>query len=947
LRAEVVPVGRRTDIRLLLAAIASSLLIGLVSAPTAGAVPIVTYKCTPAPQDCSGWHRTDVAIDWTVLPSDATVIGCQDKTYTADTTGTNELCSADDGTASVTVQLKIKVDETPPEATAGTPSRAADKNGWYNSAVGITFTGTDATSLIDSCTATTYSGPDSGAASISGTCRDKAGNVSAPFPYGLKYDETSPSVTGAVPERSANSSGWFNRAVAFDVQGSDGTSGIASCPPRTYAGPDSAAASFTGTCTDAAGNSASRQFALKYDSTAPAASGAQPARGPDSNGWYRSPVQIQFSGGDQLSGIRSCSAITYSGPDSGNASASGTCTDDAGNVSSPLGFSLSYDSTKPAVTAGQAARSPDSNGWYNHAVGVSFSGSDQTSGVQACTATVYGGPDDGTAAVPGTCTDRAGNASSALGFGLKYDANGPAVTGASPDRVADSNGWYNHAVAFNFAATDDTSGVSDCTPVTYDAPDSASAGVTGRCRDRAGNTSSRGFALKYDATNPTATGATPARSPNANGWYRSSVGVTFDGTDATAGIDSCTATSYDGPDSGAASLSGTCRDKAGNVSAPRAFGLKYDETAPRISAATPDHDPNGDGWYNRSVTVGFSGSDVTSGLDGCSSKSYAGPDSATASVSGTCTDRAGNSSAALSFPLRYDETKPVVTGAQPDRAPAADGWFLDPVRFDFTGTDETAGIDACPSVTYSGPDGPSSDVVGECRDRAGNSAQRSFALKFDGNPPGISGLKAVPGDRLLDLSWHTTADVSSVSVARTPGVGTQAPSVVFGGPGTAFRDERVENGVRYTYQVTVEDAAGNSATAQVTGTPVAPPAPDVVGTPAAPSPPAAPRRSGGLLAPLPGAIFKPGESPLFRWIAVRRARYYNFQLFFDGRKALTAWPMRPRYRPPGQWKFHGRSYRLKPGRYRWMVWPGYGPRAKADYGKAIGRSTFIVSARHD
>jgi hypothetical protein len=186
----VVPVGRRTKIRLLAAAVASSLLIALASAPSAGAVPIVTYKCTPAPQDCSGWHRTDVSIDWTVLPTDATVTGCQDKTYTADTAGTNELCSADDGTATVTVQLKMKVDQTPPDTTAGTPARAAGTNGWYTSPVGITFSGVDQTSGIDTCTSLTYSGPDSGAANVSGTCRDKAGNVSTPFPYGLKYDET-------------------------------------------------------------------------------------------------------------------------------------------------------------------------------------------------------------------------------------------------------------------------------------------------------------------------------------------------------------------------------------------------------------------------------------------------------------------------------------------------------------------------------------------------------------------------------------------------------------------------------------------------------------------------------------------------------------------------------------------------------------------------------------
>src|SRR4051812_28363307 len=148
--------GQRTRHGLLLAAaLGLLLLIGLLSAPRADAVPIVTYKCTPAPQDCSGWYRSNVSIDWTVLPSDAAITGCQDKTYTADTPGTNELCAADDGVASVTVQLKIRVDRTAPEATAGTPSRAAGANGWYSAPVGVTFTGADQTSGIASCSAIT------------------------------------------------------------------------------------------------------------------------------------------------------------------------------------------------------------------------------------------------------------------------------------------------------------------------------------------------------------------------------------------------------------------------------------------------------------------------------------------------------------------------------------------------------------------------------------------------------------------------------------------------------------------------------------------------------------------------------------------------------------------------------------------------------------------------
>jgi hypothetical protein len=348
---------------------------------------------------------------------------------------------------------------------------------------------------------------------LSGTCRDKAGNVSAPFPYGLKYDETNPSVTGATPERPANAAGWFNQPIRFDVQGTDGTAGIASCSSKTYSGPDSAAASFQGTCTDMAGNSAARGFGLKYDATAPAATGARAARDPDTNGWYGEPVSISFSGSDGLSGIRACSTLTYDGPDSGAASAAGTCTDEAGNVSPPFQFRLSYDATAPVVTSGQAARSADSGGWYNHDVGVAFSGSDQTSGVQSCTATAYRGPDDGSASVPGTCIDRAGNISSALGFALKYDQTGPNVTGATPDRSPDANGWYNRPVGFDFAGADATSGLGDCVPVTYQSPDAAAASVTGTCRDRAGNASSRQFALKYDATPPTATGATPQRSP--------------------------------------------------------------------------------------------------------------------------------------------------------------------------------------------------------------------------------------------------------------------------------------------------------------------------------------------------------------------------------------------------------------------------------------------------
>ena len=70
--------------------VAAVVLVLSFGAADAQAAPSVTVECTPAPQDCSGWHQSNVSVDWTVSPSTAVVMaGCQDKTLTTDTPGTN------------------------------------------------------------------------------------------------------------------------------------------------------------------------------------------------------------------------------------------------------------------------------------------------------------------------------------------------------------------------------------------------------------------------------------------------------------------------------------------------------------------------------------------------------------------------------------------------------------------------------------------------------------------------------------------------------------------------------------------------------------------------------------------------------------------------------------------------------------------------------------------
>ena len=101
---------------------------------------------------------------------------------------------------------------------------------------------------------------------------------------------------------------------------------------------------------------------------------------------------VTTTGDDGASGVASCTSGTYSGPDGGDVTVSGSCTDNAGNTGS-TSLKIKYDATAPAVT-GTPSRKPDANGWYNHAVDVAFTGTDAGSGVKECSPTVtYKGPD--------------------------------------------------------------------------------------------------------------------------------------------------------------------------------------------------------------------------------------------------------------------------------------------------------------------------------------------------------------------------------------------------------------------------------------------------------------------------------------------------------------------------------------------------------------------------
>ena len=399
------------------------------------------------------------------------------------------------------------------------------------------------------------------------------------------------------------------------------------------------------------------------------------------------------------------------------------------------------------------------------------------------------------------------------------------------------------------------------------------------------------------------------------GWYTGNVTVSwvYDpvGVTQTAGCNVRTITA-DG------ATTSSCEVWYGDSSFARTVTVRRDATPPHVTGSSFERGADADGWYNHPVAVAFSGSDATSGIASCDRPSYGGPDGTSIQVAGTCRDVAGNTSAATTVTLKYDATPPTAA-ASPERPPDGKGWYRRPVTIRFTGTDAVAGVAACtPAVRYAGPDRPDVAVAGSCRDGAGNvSAEQRLTIAYDATPPRLRGVKARVARGVARVGWEKPPDAALVRIERVPGVNGARRTHVYSGTGETFVDRTVRPGITYRYEVSVLDAAGN-----VSGTVVAAGA----GTALYKPPPQASVRAPVMLA----------------WRPVRAARFYNVQLHRNGKKVLSAWPRRPRFRLERSWRFGGARQTLRPGTYAWYVWPGLGSRERPRYGALLGSSRFVV-----
>jgi hypothetical protein len=230
----------------------------------------------------------------------------------------------------------------------------------------------------------------------------------------------------------------------------------------------------------------------------------------------------------------------------------------------------------------------------------------------------------------------------------------------------------------------------------------------------------------------------------------------------------------------------------------------------------------------------------------------------------------------------------------------------------------------------------------------------SSPVTYHGLPDGGHTFKVRPTDVLgnfgaqAEHSWAIDTAAPQTSLAAAPKSGTTATSATFrfsaseGGTfecrldGAPFalcvspKSYARLSRAAHQFEVRAIDAAGN-----------ADPTPSVHGWRIGAA--IVRKAASALLTPRAGArVTRP---PALVWRRVKRARYYNVQVYRGRRKVLTAWPTKTKLQLNARWTNLGRKERLLPGSYSWYVWPGYGVPSARRYGQLLGQSTFVVARR--
>ena len=419
-----------------------------------------------------------------------------------------------------------------------------------------------------------------------------------------------------------------------------------SLTPGTYTG------HVTVTAAGAQNSPASATVTFTVAAFVPPAISASVSPTPDAYGWNNSAVTVTFTCSAGSYAIQSCPAAVQVSNQGANQPVTGTVIDVAGNSASTT-VNVSIDLTPPVITA-SASPPPNSNGWNNTPVTVTFTCSDSLSGIATCPTAQTVSTQGTNQVVSGTATDKAGN-SATVTTTLNIDLTGPKIT-ASITPQPNSNGWNNSPVTVTFTCTAGAAPIATCPGSQTVSTAGANQTITGTVTDVAGLTNSAVSVINIGLTPPTIL-ASVAPTPNRAGWNNQPVTVTFACSDAVSDIAQCPSPVVVSTAGANQVVSGTAINNAG-YTATTSVTVSLELAGPMITA-TASPAPNASGWNNSNVTVTFNCTAGLSPILQCPAPQTISAQGSNQSASGIVTDTAGFSATAV-YTVKLDESPPLI-----------------------------------------------------------------------------------------------------------------------------------------------------------------------------------------------------------------------------------------------------------------------------------------------
>jgi hypothetical protein len=702
--------------------------------------PTILASISPAP-DSAGWNNTNATVTFACSDSLSGVAQCTQPILVS-ASGANQIVSGTvtdvaGNTAATSVTLNVEL--TLPSIAASV-SPAPNSQGWNNSNVTVSYTCTQSTSPLTSCSSPQTLTTEGAGQVASGTVTDAANNSNT-AQVTLNIAKTPPSIVAAVAPQP-NASGWNNSAVTVSFTCTKTTAPLATCPQAQSFSTEGVNQGVAGTASDVAGNSATATAHVSIATTPPTIA-ASVSPQPNANGWNNSAVTVTFSCTATTAPIANCPQPQTITSEGANQVVTGSVTDVAGN-SATTKFTLSIALTPPKISA-VSSPAPDSSGWNNSSVTVSFVCTNTTAPIATCPPSQAASTEGAGQSVSGSVTDVAGNSATAslsLNIGTKVPTIVPSISPAP-----NSAGWNNSNVTVSFACAAGTAPIAACPPPVTLNTEGANQTVSGTATDAAGNPATTSVFVNIDKTPPLISySISPA--PNSSGVNTTTpVTITFTCSDALSGVANCPAPISVTTTGLNQVITGTASDVAGNTTTATAtVNIQTAPPSPPSISFSVTPAANSNGWYNTPVTVNFQCTAGSTPITSCTAPLTASTEGANQTVTGTAVDQAGRT-ATVSASLNIDLTPPVISVASP-----ANGAAVTSANLNLTGsaTDALSGVadSSCNSseATISGNSiscnltlSPGSNAIQvQATDLAGNAATTTVNVTYNLSPPPTS-----------------------------------------------------------------------------------------------------------------------------------------------------------------------------------------------------------------